>query len=115
MDIHEAVTSCTSDFEISQQLIRAGATESELRQLLLYAAAGIAATKVPEENYRIIKYLLDRGVRPDFTDPEEFEGWSLCIKQTYPKKILRFLLSSIELPDAVADLARKRLKERKGV
>jgi hypothetical protein len=109
VDIHTAVRSCTNNFRIAQMLIRAGATEDDLRQLLRVAATGIGSTRVPEEHYKIVIHLLEMGVRPNFVDASEMERWLIGVNQIYTKKILSFLLSEIEFPDRIAELIRGRL------
>lgn len=84
----------------SQMMIQAGASEKELRQLLLSAASGIAATSVPEEHHKIIMYLLGRGVRPDFTNAEEVEEWAQGMGQISTREIQSFLLNVIDFPPA---------------
>lgn len=109
VDIHNAVTSCTNNFAISQMMIQAGATDKELRQLLLAAATGIVATSVPEEHHKIIMYVLGRGVRPDFSNAEEVKEWAQGMEQISTKKILSFLLNVIDFPARIANRMREQL------
>jgi len=109
VDIHKAVMSCTNSFEIAQMMIRAGATEDELRQLLRAAATAIGSTSVPEEHYKIVIHLLEMGMRPNFADAYEMERWMIGVNQIYTKKILSFLLREIEFPERIAEMIRGRL------
>ena len=112
VDLHEAVMYCTNSFEITRMMIEAGATDQELQVLLLSAATSIAATSIPEQKHKIIMYLLDRGIRPDFDDPEVVEEWRQGMNQIYGKKILSFLLRTIQFPASIATPMRRRITSR---
>ena len=113
VDLHEAIMYCTSNFDITRMMIETGPTEEELQVLLLSAAEAISSTSAPEETHKIIVYLLERGIRPNFTDPGLFEEWKRAMDQTYGKKILSFLLRVIDFPESIAEQMRKRIASRK--
>lgn len=109
VETRPALTQCTNNFEIMKMMIHAGATDHELRELLFSAATSMAATSVPEEKHKIILYLVDRGIQPDFADPQVLDQWTKQMTGIYTKKILRFLLKVIQFPGSIANLIREKL------
>ena len=110
VDIHDAAVLCYDNLEIAKALIHAGATTKEMAQLLLNAATRIDAIAEVGECYKVIKYLWDTGVRPDFKNPEIFSEWKVGMDCIHQKIILECLVHTIQLPESIKKSMRKRVQ-----
>ena len=57
-------------------------------------------------------HLVERGVQPDFADPDVLEEWTQGINGIVTKKMLSFLASEIAFPSSILDLIRDKLSKR---
>ena len=109
--IHPGITRCSGNYEIAKMIIQAGATDEELRRLLYAAAYGIASTRVPEQNAKVVMHLVECGIQPDFANLDVLNQWTQGIDAICTKKMLSFLLGAIPFPSSIADLIRDKLSK----
>jgi len=109
VDTTDALARCCSSFAISEILVNAGASDQAIKEHLTKAALTIPTTNVPEENKKIIAWLIDKGVRIDFNDPVVVARWNKDIRTIKTKKILGFYVEKFEFPPEIRETIDRNL------